>query len=722
MKGEGLSSYPHPRLMPNYWEFPTVSMGLGPMSAIHHARFNRYLSDRGLADTRESIVWYTMGDGESDEPESLSEIALAAREGLDNLVFIINCNLQRLDGPVRGNGKIVQELEGRFSGAGWNVIKLLWGTKWDELFSHKNGKYLAERLNELVDGDEQRILTGDAQIIRKELFNSPELSAMIDGWTDTDLLSLTENVGGHDMEKIHAAFSSARANKGSPTVILARTIKGYGLGPGFAGRNTTHQKKKADIDAMIYMRDMIGLEFTNEELEYYPFVEPGMMPEIEEYMKQRREKLGGPIPERVASQKEIIVQPKIFSEFDGGTKGTLEVSTTMAFVKILRGLMKDKEVGPQVVLIIPDEARTFGMDPLFSEFGIYHPEGQLYKPVDHKTLMKYKVSKEGQIIQAGINEAGAMSTFIASAMSYATAGIPTIPFYTFYSMFGFQRVADLIWAAADGRARGFLMGATSGRTTLNGEGLQHQDGHSLLMAHTNPAVKAWDPAFAYEIAAIIKHGINEMYVENKDVIHYIALYNENYSMPEIPEGVDEKDIQNGIYLYKEFQPNENNLVESTIDLLGSGPIMQQVLTAAEILSDRGIRCRVWSVTSYGELYRKSSEFDRIQRLTGYQSESIYSILEGSDDSVVVAASDNIRAVPELIRPWVLGRYIVLGTDGFGRSDTRTALRRFFEVDSEHIVLAALAGLVQKGTIDIAIFDAIKQEFGIDVEREDITSI
>ncbi|MEC7462911.1 MAG: pyruvate dehydrogenase (acetyl-transferring), homodimeric type, partial [Candidatus Thermoplasmatota archaeon] len=504
--------------------------------------------------------------------------------------------------------------------------------------------------------------------------------------------------------------------------ILARTIKGYGLGPGFAGRNTTHQKKKADIDAMMHMRDMIGLEFTNDELESYPFVEPGMMPEIEEYMKQRREKLGGPIPERIDSQKEIIVQPKIFSEFDGGTKGTLEVSTTMAFVKILRGLMKDKEVGSQVVLIIPDEARTFGMDPLFSEFGIYHPEGQLYKPVDHKTLMKYKVSNEGQIIQAGINEAGAMSTFIASAMSYATAGIPTIPFYTFYSMFGFQRVADLIWAAADGRARGFLMGATSGRTTLNGEGLQHQDGHSLLMAHTNPAVKAWDPAFAYEIAAIIKHGINEMYVENKDIINYIALYNENYSMPEIPKEVDEKDILNGIYLYKEFQANEKDSIESTVDLLGSGPIMQQVLKAAEILSDRGIKCRVWSVTSYGELYRKCSEFDRVQRLTGYQSESVYSILEGSAESVVVAASDNIQAVPELIRPWVLGRYIVLGTDGFGRSDTRTALRRFFEVDSEHIVLAALAGLVQKGTIDIAIFDTAKQEFGIEVEREDVTNL
>ena len=750
VKGEGLSSYPHPRLMPNYWEFPTVSMGLGPMSAIHHARFNRYLSDRGLADTRESTVWYTMGDGESDEPESLSEIALAAREGLDNLVFIINCNLQRLDGPVRGNGKIVQELEGRFAGAGWNVIKLLWGTKWDQLFSHKNGRYLAERLNRLVDGDEQRILTGDAQIIRKELFNSPELSAMIDGWTDKDLLALTENVGGHDMEKIHAAFNSARANKGSPTVILARTIKGYGLGPGFAGRNTTHQKKKADIDAMIYMRDMIGLEFTNEELESYPFVEPGMIPEIEEYMKLRREKLGGPIPERVDSEKEIIVQPTIFSEFDGGTKGTLEVSTTMAFVKILRGLMKDKEVGSQVVLIIPDEARTFGMDPLFSEFGIYHPEGQLYKPVDHKTLMKYKVSNEGQIIQAGINEAGAMSTFIASAMSYATAGIPTIPFYTFYSMFGFQRVADLIWAAADGRARGFLMGATSGRTTLNGEGLQHQDGHSLLMAHTNPAVKAWDPAFAYEIAAIIKHGINEMYVENKDIINYIALYNENYSMPEIPEGIDEKDIISGMYHYKTFQPKEEKLIEITVDLLGSGPIMQQVLKAAEILVKKGIACRVWSVTSYGELYRNAAELERLDRLSPHLVDGdtshgvekvvmprifnsrIYQLLGDTgvvnnpqvpEDWVCVAASDNIRAVPELIRPWVpQGRFIVLGTDGFGRSDTRPSLRRFFEVDAENIALAAISGLANAtgSGKDWEMFESMKREFDIDIEREDIT--
>ena len=726
---QGLSSYPHPRLMPEFWEFPTVSMGLGGMSAIHHARFNRYLKDRGLADTSDSTIWYTMGDGESDEPESLSEIALASREGLDNLVFIINCNLQRLDGPVRGNGKIVQELEGRFSGAGWNVIKLLWGSKWDQLFNHPNGKYLIRRLNELVDGDEQRILTGDASIIRKELFNTAELTALIDGWTDSDLLSLTENLGGHDMEKIHAAFTSARANKGTPTVILARTIKGYGLGSGFAGRNTTHQKKKADKDAMIHMRDMIGLEFSDSELDSYPFVEPGMVPEIEEYMLKRREHLGGSIPQRKTSEKSLVVDSNVFAEFNGGTKGALEVSTTMSFVKILRGLMKNKEIGSNVVLIIPDEARTFGMDPLFSEFGIYHPEGQLYKPVDHKTLMKYKVSNEGQIIQAGINEAGAMSTFIASAMSYATAGIPTIPFYTFYSMFGFQRVADLIWAAADGRARGFLMGATSGRTTLNGEGLQHQDGHSLLMAHTNPAVRGWDPAFAYEIATIIKHGINEMYVENRDVLHYIALYNENYSMPEIPEGLNEKDILSGIYLYKEFQPNEKGSIESIVDLLGSGPIMQQVLKAAEILSDKGISCRVWSVTSYGELYREASENERIKRLSGYQISAvdntipwIETMLDGSDESVVVAASDNIQAVPELIRPWVKGQYIVLGTDGFGRSDTRTALRRFFEVDSEHIVLAALAGLVRKGTIEMAIFDATKQEFGIDIERNDIASL
>ena len=752
VKNLGLSSYPHPRLMPDFWEFPTVSMGLGPMSAIHHARFNRYLSDRGMADTAESTVWYTMGDGESDEPESLSEIALAAREGLDNLVFIINCNLQRLDGPVRGNGKIVQELEGRFSGVGWNVIKLLWGSKWDQLFSHQNGKYLAERLNELVDGDEQRILTGDATTIRNELFNSNELSEMIEGWSDADLLSLTENLGGHDMEKIHAAFSSARANKGSPTVILARTIKGYGLGPGFAGRNTTHQKKKADIDAMIHMREMIGLEFTNEELESYPFVEPGMMPEVEEYMKERRQKLGGPIPERIDSGKSIIVDSKIFTEFDQGTKGTLEVSTTMAFVKILRGIMKNKDMGSQVVLIIPDEARTFGMDPLFAEFGIYHPEGQLYKPVDHKTLMKYKVSNEGQIIQAGINEAGAMSTFIASAMSYATANIPTIPFYTFYSMFGFQRVADLIWAAADGRARGFLMGATSGRTTLNGEGLQHQDGHSLLMAHTNPAVKAWDPAFAYEIAAIIKHGINEMYVKNKDVINYIALYNENYSMPEIPEGVDEKDILSGMYHYKTFQPNEEDLIEITVELLGSGPIMQQVLRAAEILVEKGIACRVWSVTSYGELYREAAELERLDRLSPQLEEGsiahgvekimrprifnsrIYQSLGDTDvmnnplvpeDWVCVAASDNIRAVPELIRPWVpQGKFIVLGTDGFGRSDTRSSLRRFFEVDAEHIALAAISGLADAtgSAKDWAMFESAKKEFGIDVEREDIASL
>ena len=731
---EGLSSYPHPRLMPEFWEFPTVSMGLGGMSAIHHARFNRYLNDRGLADTNDSTIWYTMGDGESDEPESLSEIALASREGLDNLVFIINCNLQRLDGPVRGNGKIIQELEGRFSGAGWNVIKLLWGSKWDQLFKHPNGKHLIRRLNELVDGDEQRILTGDASIIRNELFNTAELTTLIEGWSDSELLSLTENLGGHDMEKIHAAFASARANKGTPTVILARTIKGYGLGAGFAGRNTTHQKKKADKDAMIHMRDMIGLEFSDSELESYPFVEPGMMPEIEEYILQRREHLGGSIPQRKTSDKSLVIDSDVFSEFNEGTKGALEVSTTMSFVKILRGLMKNKEIGSNIVLIIPDEARTFGMDPLFAEFGIYHPEGQLYKPVDHKMLMKYKVSNEGQIIQAGINEAGAMSTFIASAMSYATAGIPTIPFYTFYSMFGFQRVADLIWAAADGRARGFLMGATSGRTTLNGEGLQHQDGHSLLMAHTNPAVRAWDPAFAYEISTIIKHGINEMYVENKDVLHYIALYNENYSMPAIiDEKEDTEGILRGMYGFRDYLSVDGKLVEfdekHSVQLLGSGPIMQEVLKAAEWLIEKGITSRVWSVTSYGELHRDASENERIQRLSGYQvsqSENelswVEAMLDSIDSSVVVAVSDNIRAVPELIRPWVKGQYIVLGTDGFGRSDTRSTLRRFFEIDAEHIILAALAGLVRKGTLDVAIFDAAKQEFGIDIERNDIASL
>ena len=717
--GGGLSSYPHPRLMPDFWEFPSVSMGLGAMTAIHQARFNRYLEDRGLVTTANSRVWYTMGDGESDEPESLSQLSLAGREGLDNIVMTMNCNLQRLDGPVRGNSKIVQELEGRFRGSGWNVIKVLWGSSWDDLFARDSAGLLASRLASLVDGDEQRIMTADGATIRKELFNSDGLSNLVSHLSDEDLVDLCADVGGHDFVKLHAAYAQASAHKGQPTVVIIRTIKGYGLGPAFAGRNTTHQKKKAGMETMQCMRDDLGLSFTDSDLESYPYVLPEDVPELVAYAKERREALDGFMPSRTVPDESITLPAdQAYADFDEGTKGTSQVSTTMAFVRVLRSLMKDKEFGERVVPIIPDEARTFGMDPLFSEFGIYHPEGQLYKPVDHKVLMKYKESEQGQLLEEGINEAGATSTFIASATSYATHHYPTIPFYTFYSMFGFQRVADLIWSAADQRARGFLMGATSGRTTLNGEGLQHQDGHSLLMAHTNPAVRAWDPAFAYELATIIRHGIDEMYAQNKDVIHYVAVYNENYPMPPKPKGVDEG-IVRGMYLLRGAPKGEGPVVR----LIGSGPIMVQVLDAVEKLETFGVRCEIYSATSYGEMRREGLECDRWNRL--HPSEEarkpwIEDLL--SEPLPTVAVSDNMAAVPDMIRQWVSGHYSVLGTDGFGRSDTREALRRFFEIDGAAIALAALSSLVRDGSIEAKVYSKAEKNFGISTERNDITEL
>ena len=717
--GGGLSSYPHPRLMPDFWEFPSVSMGLGAMTAIHQARFNRYLEDRGLVTTANSRVWYTMGDGESDEPESLSQLSLAGREGLDNIVMTMNCNLQRLDGPVRGNSKIVQELEGRFRGSGWNVIKVLWGSSWDDLFARDSAGLLASRLASLVDGDEQRIMTADGATIRKELFNSDGLSNLVSHLSDEDLVDLCADVGGHDFVKLHAAYAQASAHKGQPTVVIIRTIKGYGLGPAFAGRNTTHQKKKAGMETMQFMRDDLGLSFTDSDLESYPYVLPEDVPELVAYAKERREALDGFMASRTVPDESITLPAdQAYADFDEGTKGTSQVSTTMAFVRVLRSLMKDKEFGERVVPIIPDEARTFGMDPLFSEFGIYHPEGQLYKPVDHKVLMKYKESEQGQLLEEGINEAGATSTFIASATSYATHHYPTIPFYTFYSMFGFQRVADLIWSAADQRARGFLMGATSGRTTLNGEGLQHQDGHSLLMAHTNPAVRAWDPAFAYELATIIRHGIDEMYAQNKDVIHYVAVYNENYPMPPKPKGVDEG-IVRGMYLLRGAPKGEGPVVR----LIGSGPIMVQVLDAVEKLETFGVRCEIYSATSYGEMRREGLECDRWNRL--HPSEEarkpwIEDLL--SEPLPTVAVSDNMAAVPDMIRQWVSGHYSVLGTDGFGRSDTREALRRFFEIDGAAIALAALSSLVRDGSIEAKVYSKAEKNFGISTERNDITEL
>ena len=718
--GKGLSSYPHPRLMPNFWEFPSVSMGLGGMTAIHQARFNRYLESRGLCNTTGSRVWYTMGDGESDEPESLSQLSLAAREGLDNIIMTMNCNLQRLDGPVRGNSKIVQELEGRFRGAGWNVIKVLWGSSWDDLFSRDSQGILAARLNSLVDGDEQRIMTAGGSVIRKDLFNTPELSEMVSQYTDEDLEKLCEDVGGHDFVKLHAAYAQATAHKGQPTAVIIRTIKGYGLGPAFAGKNTTHQKKKADIESMKFMRDDMNLSFSDEDLETYPFINPEDVPELVEYAKSRREVLHGYVPER-RSPKSNLTMPSsdVYSDFDDGTKGKMQVSTTMAFVRLLRGLMKSKELGPNIVPIIPDEARTFGMDPLFSEFGIYHPEGQLYTPVDHKVIMKYKESEAGQLFEEGINEAGATSTFIASATSYSTHGCPTIPFYTFYSMFGFQRVADLIWSAADQRARGFLMGATSGRTTLNGEGLQHQDGHSLLMAHTNPSVRAWDPAFAYELATIIQHGIKEMFEQDIDVMYYIAVYNENYPMPAKPKGVDEGIIR-GLYKLRGAPKGDGPIVR----LLGSGPIMLQVLDAVEKLEEFGIRSEIWSATSYGELRRDGLECERWNRLNPSEPEkqSWVQQMLGSTKDPIIAVSDNMAAVPDMIRQWMPNDFTVLGTDGFGRSDTREALRRFFEIDGESITLAAISRLVRNNIIDSKVYDKAVKKFKVSSQRNDITEI
>ena len=718
--GKGLSSYPHPRLMPEFWEYPSVSMGLGAMTAIHTARFNRYLSDRGLADTSNSRVWYTMGDGESDEPESLSQLALAGREDLSNVIMILNCNLQRLDGPVRGNSKIVQELEGRFRGAGWNVIKILWGSMWDDLFARDSDGVLANRLEELVDGDEQRLFTSDPATFRNELFNTPSLKAMVSYLSDDDLEALASNLGGHDMLKINAAYSAAEASSDKPTVILARTIKGYGLGPAFAGRNSTHGKKKADQDSIRWMRDDLGLSFTDEELESYPFIEPETVPEVVAYMKERRAALGGYCPERRSPESNLNPPGEEgYATFDEGTKGEMQVSTTMAFVRLLRGLMKDAGIGERIVPIVPDEARTFGMDPLFAEFGIYHPDGQLYTPVDHKMIMKYKESEKGQLFEEGISEAGAMSTFIASATSYSTQGCPTIPFYIFYSMFGFQRIADLVWSAADQRARGFMIGATSGRTTLNGEGLQHQDGHSLLMAHTNPAVRAYDPAFAYELATIIRSGIDEMYVDEKDVLYYIAVYNENHPMPPKPSGADEGIIK-GLYRLRSHPKGDGPIVR----LIGSGPIMLQLLAAVELLEKYGVRSEIWSATSYGELRREGLECERLNRLNPDSARQVPYVEQmlGDDNHPTIAVSDNQIAVPDMIRQWVGGDYVVLGTDGFGRSDTRPALRRFFEIDSQHITLAALSSLVRAGEIDKDVYSKAKKELNVSFDKEDITSL
>jgi pyruvate dehydrogenase E1 component len=710
---KGLSSYPHPRLMPDMWEFPTVSMGLGPLAAVHQARFDRYVTNRGLADTSGSRVWCFVGDGEMDEPEAQGGLRLAGREGLDNLIFVVNCNLQRLDGPVRGNGKIVQELEALYRGAGWNVIKVLWGREWDELLARDVDGVLVNKMNEWLDGDSQRMTISDGSMIRKQFFGTdPRLLQLVEHLSDDDLKSLRR--GGHDYRKVYAAYWYATRHAGAPTVILAQTVKGWALGPSVEARNVTHQAKKMSIEELKIFRDRLELPIPDDQLEDPPYYHPGMDDPAIRYMLERRQQLGGPVPRRVVPAAKIpMPDAAAFAEFPKGS-GQAAASTTMAFTRLLRNLARDKNVGARVVPIIPDEARTFGMDPLFKEMGIYSALGQRYTPVDAETLLPYREAVDGQLIEEGITEAGSMATFTAAGTSYATLGLPTIPFYVFYSMFGFQRTMDQIWAFGDARGRGFLMGGTAGRTTLNGEGLQHEDGHSHLLASAVPNVRAYDPAFAYETSVIVQDGLRGMLERGEDVFYYITLYNENYPMPPQPEGVEEG-ILRGLYLYKRGMDGRRR-----VTLLGSGPILLQALRAQDLLQDKyEVAADVWSVTSYQLLRNDALEAERWNRLHPDQApRKAYVSEQLGGRGPVVAASDYLKLVPDQISRWVGQPFLPLGTDGFGRSDTREALRRHFEIDAEHIAVGALHTLQlceQFAPGDVA---AAIRALGIDPERID----
>jgi pyruvate dehydrogenase E1 component len=671
--GKGLSSYCHPYLMPEFWQFPTGSMGLGPINAVYQARFMRYLENRNLATTQSRKVWNFVGDGEMDEPESLAGLSLATREGLDNLIFVVNCNLQRLDGPVRGNGSIVQELEGLFAGAGWNVIKLLWGSDWDPLFARDEDGVLLKRLHETVDGEFQTYAATDGRFNREHFFNKyPELRALVADMSDDDIDRLRR--GGHDPVKIYAAYHAAAHYKGQPTVILAKTKKGYGMGLWGQGKMGTHQQKKLDDEALREFRNRFALPLSDEDVAQLRFYHPGpQSPEIK-YLLERRQALGGFVPARTTKSEKLPV-PSL-----GATERNQ--STTMAFVQLLAQLLKDEKLGPRVVPIVADEARTFGMQTLFRQVGIYSAVGQLYEPEDHDELLYYREAKDGQILEEGITEAGALSSWLAAATSYSAHGKPMLPFYIYYSIFGFQRVGDLIWAAADSRARGFLVGGTAGRTTLAGEGLQHQDGSSHLIAATFPNCRAYDPCFAYELGAIVEDGALRMLEAQEDVFYYLTVANENYPHPAMPKDAREG-ILRGMYRIREG---------AQVQLLGSGPILREVLAAAELLQkDWNIAAGVWSVTSFTELRRDGMAAERTRRFGGQAKSWVETCLDGTD-APVIAASDYVRAVPDLIRGLVKSPYTVLGTDGFGRSDTRAALRAFFEVDARHIAIAALSAI------------------------------
>ncbi|APX18009.1 pyruvate dehydrogenase (acetyl-transferring), homodimeric type (plasmid) [Phaeobacter inhibens] len=709
--GQGLCSYPHPWLMDEFWQIPTGSMGIGPLSAVYQARFMRYLQARNLAETQERHVWGVFGDGEMDEPESIAGLTLAAREHLDNLTFIVNCNLQRLDGPVRGNGQIIQELEALFVGAGWNVIKVLWGSKWDDLFARDTNNVLLRRFAETVDGAYQDLGSKDGDYNRQKFFDAdPETAALVSHLSDADIHALER--GGHDLKKLHAAFAAARAHKGQPTVILAKTKKGYGMGGAGESRMTAHQAKKLDVGALLAFRDRFNLPLTDKAVEALEFYKPAENSKEISYLKQRRADLGGYLPQRTRNATSDAPKrpaPEKYAKFALEADGK-EMSTTMAAVRMLGGLLKDKEFGPRIVPIVADEARTFGMDNLFRQVGIYAPDGQKYAPEDAGSMMYYKESTDGQLLEEGITEAGAISSWTAAATAYSAHDTELLPVYIYYSMFGFQRVGDLIWAAADQRSRGFLLGATAGRTTLSGEGLQHQDGSSHLWAGAVPNCRAYDPAFAYELAVIMEYGMARMLDEKRDEFFYVTVMNENYAQPSMPEGVRE-DIIRGLYKLG----TRGKAKAPKARLIGAGTILREVQAAAEILErDYGIATDVFSATSFTELSRDAAEVERRNRLSGAAKPEIShveTLLAGSDP--VVIATDYVRALPQQIAPYITAPTRILGTDGFGRSANRKALRRFFEVDRQHIALSAVEALVRDGTLKPAVLKKAVDDLGVD---------
>jgi pyruvate dehydrogenase E1 component len=710
---DGLSSYPHARLMPDFWEYPTVSMGLSPLVAVYQARFNRYLQKRGIADTSEQRIWCFVGDGEMDEPESTAGLSIAAREQLDNLIFVVNCNLQRLDGPVRGNGKIIQELESIFRGAGWYVIKVVWGREWDDLLARDHDGVLVDKMNSTLDGEFQKYTVESGSYIREHFFGpDPRLKELVAHLSDDDLWRLRR--GGHDYRKLYSAYQRAVELKGAPVVILAKTVKGWGI-ESMAGRNVTHQTKKMSAEELKKFRDSLELPIKDEEIEegLAPYYHPGEDSKEVRYLRERREELGGFLPARKVHPVGIeLPGGDLYQEFDAGSKDR-PIATTMAFVRLLKKLLKDERIGDRVVPIIPDEARTFGMESLFPDFKIYAPHGQLYDPVDAQHLLAYREDESGQVLEEGITEAGSMGSFIAAGTSYASNGEPMIPFFSFYSMFGFQRIGDLIWAAADQRARGFLLGCTNGRTTLTGEGLQHQDGHTVLVSTTNPAVRSYDPAFAYETAAVIRDGLRRMYDQGQDLMYYLALYNEPYPQPAKPDGIDDAILQ-GLYRFKEAENGNGRRVQ----LFGSGPMVPIALRAQELLAEHDVAADVWSATSYQQLRAEALEVERWNRLHPDEAKRtpfVTKQLEGVQGPIV-AVSDHIKTVPDQIARWVPQPFVPLGTDGFGRSDTRQALRRFFEVDAQHVAVAALSTLADIGEIKPEKVDEAIKAYEIDPDR------